>query len=561
MPQQVAQAAKIELSGYEIGSPLGEGGMATVYKGKQLSLDRDVAVKVLNATLLEDAHLQAQFQQESKLIAKLNHPNIIQVIDQGISENNQPWFVMQYVKCVPLDAVAKRADVALTRKLDILVQIAQALSYAHRNGIVHRDIKPANVLVDYEGHVRVVDFGIAGYFETQSGSGTAQDVVMGTPAYMAPEQNDPHQQVTHLSDIYSLGVLAHELILGYLPNQKVEQPKKVHKTLLAVINDCLQEDSAFRPQSVEAVRQRLLQLLQGQHLQDKSWEEDRQRDAISADYKLLDVLKENQYGATYLVHESKCQHLLVIKKQSVAYQGRAYELSKKIAGLSHPHIATIYGTAKNERVFIAVVEYVEGGSLAGCLTQAFSLDHWLLLARQLCRALLFAHQQEIIHGNLRPSNILMVSAGHIKLADFGFEDHSVGEGVDWYQPFDDEKTVVSDIYSVGAVLFHLLTGQVVEHDTEGVKNLNALKVLPKPLAKLLKHMLQAKPKDRPKSMEEVCQVLEQFTDEAKTEIHLAAESPKQQTARPGNRKWAVVIAILVLLFFIAEGLWLFGSLQ
>lgn len=154
----------MQLFGYTIGVPLGKGAMATVYLAEQLSLHRSVAIKVLDASLVEDPHVQSQFQQESLLVASLNHPNIIQVIDQGESDCGQPYFIMQYVKSVNLSAVLSRSDVAITRKLDIVMQICKALSYAHRNGVVHRDIKPANILVDYEGHVRVVDFGIAGYF-------------------------------------------------------------------------------------------------------------------------------------------------------------------------------------------------------------------------------------------------------------------------------------------------------------------------------------------------------------------------------------------------------------
>ena len=554
----MTESTAIDLPGYSIGNPLGEGGMATVYEGWQESLQRPVAIKVLNAKLVSDPLIQAQFQQESKLVAQLNHPNIIQVIDQGVAGNGQPWFVMQLVKSIPLTAILRRADVKLVRKLDIVTQICKALSYAHRNNVVHRDIKPANVLVDYEGHVRVVDFGIAGYFAQARSTGGQTRAVMGTPAYMAPEQSDASQQVTPLSDIYALGILMYELITGEKPGEGANEAA-VPAPLMKIIRDCLQEDMSLRPQSADEVCNRLLRLLQGKHLKTPQWESDKQRDDIPTEYKLLDVLKENEYGATYLVSESKRQQLLVVKKQQIAYAGEAYRTTSALSGKSHPHIATVHGTARNERVFIAVMEYISGGSLADRLTQAFKLEQWLLLAQQMCRALQYVHEQGLVHGNLRPSNILVVGPSHIKLTDFGFHDHSIGTGVDWYQPFDAEKSVASDIYSVGAVLFHLLTGETVDHHDAGINNIDALKVLPKPLEQIVRKMLALQPGSRYQSAEQVRKALAAFNDDQKTIVVRDEQAAVTQQRDPRVVKMAKVVFVLIALIFVAEAIWLFGG--
>lgn len=223
--------------------------MACVFLATQKSLERPVAIKVLDATLNQDETIQQQFAQESKIIAQLNHPNIIQVIDQGTSEQGLPYFVMPYVKSIPLDAILERDDVSITRKLDILIQICSALAYAHRNGIIHRDIKPANVLVDYDGHVRLVDFGIAGYFTANKSDNNpvTEELVMGTGAYMAPEQRSGNSQTSHLSDIYSLGILMHEVIYGVQPIMATEahyqqQPGDKHNLatrLRPIIEECI----------------------------------------------------------------------------------------------------------------------------------------------------------------------------------------------------------------------------------------------------------------------------------------------------------------------------------
>lgn len=544
----------MQLFGYTIGVPLGKGAMATVYLAEQLSLHRSVAIKVLDASLVEDPHVQSQFQQESLLVASLNHPNIIQVIDQGESDCGQPYFIMQYVKSVNLSAVLSRSDVAITRKLDIVMQICKALSYAHRNGVVHRDIKPANILVDYEGHVRVVDFGIAGYFSQLDNP----DVIMGTPAYMAPEQAEG-REVTTQSDLYALGVLMHELFYGGQPNT-VDIVEGLPKALNTLIDDCLSREPEFRPKTADDIRQRLLLILQGKHLDEHQWEGEQSQDAIPAGYKLLDVLKENGYGATYLVSEPKRKRLLIVKKQKRAYEGDAYGINKQLTGVEHPHITGVFGTAKNNRVFITVMEYVSGGSLEERLSQAFPLAHWLLLAQQICDGLSYAHSINIVHGNLRPSNLLLFKPAQIKITDFGFIDHSAKQR-DWYQPANEPKSPLSDIFSAGALLFHLLTGQPVDIADDRLINVDQLEILPKPLRLVVLKMLAVDASQRYQSFEHVKSALLAFSDDQQTLIIRPRKSPTQPAAgeipvRRVRKVWqGVLIMLLVLGFVAAELLW------
>ncbi|WP_101759545.1 serine/threonine-protein kinase [Oceanicoccus sp. KOV_DT_Chl] len=292
---------------------------------------------------------------------------------------------------------------------------------------------------------------------------------------------------------------------------------------------------------------------------------ERQRDQLPDNYKLLDVLKENQFGASYLVSEPKRQQWLVVKKQQIAYEGNAYITATALAKLSHPHIARIHGTARNDRVFIVVMEYVTGGSLQERLTQAFSLDRWLLLAQQICKGLHEAHQLGLLHGNLRPSNILVETSTHIKLTDFGFDDHSVGTGIDWYQPLHEQCSVASDIFSAGAVLFHLLTGEIILQNGKGIKNIDALSILPGPLEKIVSKMLAVNPDKRYSNIEQVRVALQTFCETEET-IKIQAE-PAQDKLHRGNKRWhrlAKAGLILAGLFFVAEIFWLldlFGPLR
>lgn len=335
-----------QIGGYHIKTTLGEGGMARVYLATQASLERSVVIKVLNRELIDDPVIRRQFAEESKLIARLNHPNIVQVIDQGTSAEGA-WFVMPYVKSVSLDQILTREDVPLTRKIDIAAQIAKALAYAHNNGLVHRDIKPSNVLVDYEGHVRLLDFGIAGYFAAPAAG--EENLVMGTADYMAPEQLSG--KASPRSDIYALGVLMHELFTGVKPTEKhlMVQSAGADKNpllpgLLTLVEQYLKPNPEERPTSAEEVRRQLLLAVQGRHLQHNRWGAESFADNIPASYTLLDVLKENPFGATYLVNDPKHHRLLVLKKQRLSEQGNALTTTASATAICGPAICCLRPT-------------------------------------------------------------------------------------------------------------------------------------------------------------------------------------------------------------------------
>jgi len=519
------------IPGYHIKTLLGEGGMAKVYLAVQKSLDRPVAIKVLDASLNQDPIIQQQFEQESTLVARLNHPNIIQIIDKGISEQQLPYFVMPYVKSVSLETVLPRKDISLTRKLNILIQLCSALAYAHRNGVVHRDIKPANILVDYDGHAYLMDFGIAGYFtankvtENKEPANTNNEMVMGTGAYMAPEQHQGTSHTNQLSDIYSLGVLMHELIFGVVPmlaneqtyTQQAPDKYQMANALRPLINRCIEPNPSQRPTSADEIRQQLLLVSQGRHLQGNRWGNESTRDNIPPNYTLLDVLKENPFGATYLVNDPNRQRFLVIKKQNLDHLGNAPQYAAKLTQVQHPHIARIYGTGKNPRVFICAMEYLPGGSLQDRLTQTMSLGQCLTIAQQLCNALACAHSYGIVHGNLRPSNVLFAEKNYLKLSDFGFPEHSYGDATHWYQPANEPASTVADVYALGAILFQLFTGSLPTPDFFGLKNRWRLRKAPKKLRHLILQIINTNPRKRLASAELAGAAFNQAQAEQKTQ--------------------------------------------
>lgn len=244
------------LGPYRIVSQVGRGGMANVYKAYQPSVDRYVAIKVLPSQLAESKEFATRFHQEARIIAMLEHPHILPVFDYGESDG-VAYFVMRY-----LDAGTLRDRMEVGRPLPmnevdrIFTQLAEALSYAHAHGVVHRDLKPANALIDSYGNIFLTDFGIAKLLESASPRLTQTDAIMGTPAYISPEQAQGNP-VDQRSDIYSLGIILYEMVTGRVPF--------IADTPLAVlfkhISDPLPPPSSVKSDIPEPIEQVILKAL------------------------------------------------------------------------------------------------------------------------------------------------------------------------------------------------------------------------------------------------------------------------------------------------------------
>lgn len=205
---------------YYVLSVLGYGGMSVVYKGKQLSRSRIVAVKTLRVQGLNDERTVLRFQREAELLSHLNHPRIVQVSHYGTTVRGQPYFVMDYLTGVNLSDLLKQEGVlSSTRVRDIFTQVCGAVDHAHRCGVIHRDLKPGNImLVGREQGVdlvKVVDFGIA-RFEEEAQRLTRMGEVWGSPIYMSPEQCTG-TSLDARSDIYSIGICMYEALTGKVP--------------------------------------------------------------------------------------------------------------------------------------------------------------------------------------------------------------------------------------------------------------------------------------------------------------------------------------------------------
>jgi serine/threonine-protein kinase len=199
---------------YEVEELVGHGGMSSVYKAQDTLLERHVALKILHEQYSADDDFVERFKREARSVAQLQHPNIVTVIDRG-EEDGCQYIVFEYIDGESLKQLVDRTGPLPARRVvELGLQIAEALAFAHQHGLVHRDVKPQNVLIDPDGRAKVTDFGIARSLEAQGLTATGR--VLGTTDYVSPEQALGHE-VTGQSDIYSLGIVLYEMLTGEAP--------------------------------------------------------------------------------------------------------------------------------------------------------------------------------------------------------------------------------------------------------------------------------------------------------------------------------------------------------
>lgn len=273
---------------YEINSVIGRGGMGVVYKVRHLILDRPFAIKVIHPYLASDMKNRRRFQREAQAASRLTHPNLATVFDWDVMEDGRPYIVMYYIEGVKLsDLIRIRHTVPPVSWVSIFMQICEALSHAHNQGVLHRDLKPTNVILSKSGDaahfVKVVDFGIAKFLKESSLEAkdlTETGEVFGSPLYMSPEQC-LGRKLDVRSDIYSLGCVMYESLTGICPfygdslfetmTKHVKMPpnafadvdpgNKTPKALEEIVMKALQKNPDLRFQSMKSLNRELALLL------------------------------------------------------------------------------------------------------------------------------------------------------------------------------------------------------------------------------------------------------------------------------------------------------------
>jgi tRNA A-37 threonylcarbamoyl transferase component Bud32/streptogramin lyase len=200
---------------YRIIEQLGQGGMATVFKAYHAGLDRYVAIKVMHPAFKQDPTFLARFQREARVVAKLDHPNIVPIYDYA-EHNGNPYLVMKFIEGETLKARLSRGPLTRNEGLRVVDAVGKALGYAHARGILHRDIKPSNILLCPDGAIYLADFGLARIAEAGE-STLSNEMLIGTPHYISPEQARGERTLDAGADIYSFGVVLYELVVGRVP--------------------------------------------------------------------------------------------------------------------------------------------------------------------------------------------------------------------------------------------------------------------------------------------------------------------------------------------------------
>ncbi len=273
---------QVVLGRYEVLQRIGSGGMGAVYVGRQVAVDRKIALKVLRTDLMNNEHVRMRFKREADIIAKLKHPNTIQLIDYGETDEGLAIMVMELLNGQSLSERLKSdGPIGLIPALRLGEEVCASLSEAHLYGLVHRDLKPANIFLNEVGkqwHTKVLDFGIARLLDEEATRLTSTGQVFGTPRYMSPEQAMSTADVDARSDLYSLGLIIYECIVGqppfvaqtsiqYLSAHSTQTPPKLRERsqeapaeLEALIDRCLEKNADDRPQSAEEVGEALKQI-------------------------------------------------------------------------------------------------------------------------------------------------------------------------------------------------------------------------------------------------------------------------------------------------------------
>ena len=234
---QIDERKSSQLPGYHVMGKLGKGAMATVYKARQISLDRVVAVKVLPKKMSDSAEFVDRFYKEGRAAARLSHNNIVQAIDVGSTPDGLHYFAMEYVEGPTLYDIMQPPPVGQGRHfteaegLDICIQMADALAHAHRRGLIHRDVKPKNILLTPQGIAKLTDLGLARATDDKVAAESEAGKAYGTPYYISPEQIRGDVDIDFRADIYSLGATMYHLVTGKPPFEGETPTAVMHKHL------------------------------------------------------------------------------------------------------------------------------------------------------------------------------------------------------------------------------------------------------------------------------------------------------------------------------------------
>ncbi|MBE7529747.1 MAG: protein kinase [Chloroflexi bacterium] len=548
-----------KLASYRLERLLGRGGMGQVYYAWDEALDRPAAIKMLDERYRSHPTYAQRFVQEAKALARWRHEHIVQIYYAGVEEiegESLYFYAMEYVQGVNLaQAMAKyTAEGRLMPHDDVLwvgTAVAAALDYAHSGGIIHRDVKPANVLIDTHGRVILSDFGLAmDVAESETGH------VVGSPRYTAPEQARKSAAAVAQSDLYSLGIMLYEMLVGRVPfddpsptsvavqhvTQPPPPPRSLNPALNTAVSDVLLKALSKAPEDRYRTGHELMENLE-RALKGTRRQSDELLGQQLDEYQLAELLGQGGMARIYRGYDVRLKRNVAIKvidatyRADVEYRARFEREAQAIAQLEHPHIVSLYRYGELSGLFYMAMQYVDGRDLKTVLADYRARGEFMPVAdvsrliHEVCQAVDYAHSKGIIHRDIKPSNIMIGQDGHAYLTDFGLallaDTETKGEifGTPHYmapeQAVSSKGAVPqSDLYAVGVILYEIFTGQLPFQDAEplevAMKHLSEEPPLPheirpdidQSLEAVIMMALEKKPSKRPANGAELAAALD-----------------------------------------------------
>jgi serine/threonine protein kinase len=522
------------LAGYEILEELGRGGMGVVYKARQVGLKRIVALKMIRPEVVAGRELLTRFRIEAEAAGRLQHPNIVQIFEIDESEG-RPFFSMEFAEGGSLDKRLGGVPLPPRPAAELAQTLARAVHHAHQRNVLHRDLKPSNVLLTADSRPMISDFGLAKRLDSESTLTPSHGVILGTACYMAPEQAEGKtKEIGKPADIYALGAIFYELLTGRPPLRAENWQATVHmviyehpeppthlrpeipRELEAICLKCLEKRPDQRYATAEDLAEDLRRFLAAEPISlmtmgEQQWLAVRAR---RAGYDLLEEIGRGPNSVVYRARHARQLRPLALKMISIRspieprHLRRVWEKATwMIKALAfHEGVVRLDNFGELDGMIFLAMDFIPGGSLAQRLTGTpYRVEEAVRVVENLAQTMRVPHSREILHGNLKPSNIFLTGADIPRISDF---DVTVNLGLDVILPPglasgpSDYKAPeqaagrgaeigpTADVYALGAILYHLLTGQTPLSDASRQAGEEQKEIS---LAAILRHIMAGQP--------------------------------------------------------------------